>query len=172
MKKTIAVIVALCMVLSGTAAFAEAKGQSEPAEGTPVKTQEMKRLSEQLRPQVDEIRVNRAEIQMLREEIRIAHSDAKDAVREMIQNKDELGLERVKELRASMEKIRESRSVIAETVGKISDEMPMLRSRVRNRNQEGASESLGNCINVQTIRMQEMNRVLGELKGIVETEVI
>ena len=168
MKKTIAVIVVLCMALSGTAAFAAGNAQSGPAEGIPVKTQEAKMLAQRLGPQLDKIRENRAEIQRLREEIRVAYEDGKAAIREMIQNRDKLSLEQVEALKGSLECIRESRKVLEGTLGEASGEMLKFRAQARNMNQDGASESLENCAEVQRLRIQEMKRVLVEIEEIGE----
>ncbi len=174
MKKTIAVIVVLCMVLSGTAAFAEAKGQSGSGEGTPLKNQTMTMtmtmLSEQLGPQVDEIKVNKAAMLRLREQISIVSEDAKKAIRNMIQKRDQLSLDQVEALKDSLECIRENRKVLEGTKGEVSGEMLGFRSRVRNMNQDGASKSLENCAKVQTERIRAMERVLQAFEEIVEAE--
>jgi uncharacterized protein YfkK (UPF0435 family) len=172
MKKTIAVIVVLCMVLSGTAAFAEAKGQSGSGEGTPLKNQTMTMtmLSEQLGPQVDEIKVNKANMLTLREQIRIVSEDAQRAIGDMIQKRDQLSLDQVEALKDSLECIRESRKTLEGTIGEIGEEMLRFRFKARNMNQVGASESLENCAKVQTLRIQEMKRVLEVLEEIVKAE--
>ena len=166
MKKTIAIAVAALMILSGTVAFAESKGQNEPASGTPVKMQEAKMLAERLGPQIGEVKENKEEMLRVREEIRTAYGEAQSAIGEMIQNRDQLRLDQIEALEDCLNRIRESRGVLEGTIGEIEGEMTKFRSQARNRNQEGASESLENCAKVQTVRIQEMKRVLEELNKI------
>lgn len=166
MRKGMALVVAVCVLLSGTMAFAEGKTQEKGA-GTGIgPIQEMRMLAERVGPLAEEIRANRQEMLSLREQVREACLGAQEAVREMIQNRQELRLEQVEALRDSMERIRESRRVLAGTVGEIEGEMSRFREHVRNRNREDAAGALENCIRVQNLRMEELRKALAELEEI------
>ncbi len=170
MKKKLALILALIMLFSSGAAYAEQLGNNTFYEKqlSGYRTSgEWQQRTAYLRERAEVIRQNLAEIKKLQDEIRNKLSQVKAKTKQLKQNPDSLSKEKVSEIREKLALVRSDRSELGRTGGLIGGECLKLRMHKRSRDFQGALKSLNTICKIQEKRIQILKKLNSDLDALL-----
>ncbi len=168
MKRKIAVIISVVLVLSlitGTVAYA---GNGNGSGDTADKGQERQKFLEQLSPLIQQIKANREQIQALHTELIEVHQQARAHVAELRENTDEVTDEQLDELKGLVKQLRDCRNDLVDTNPDMVRERLRLRNMKRSRNYEEILAAYGSVIRLQEQRMEQMQKMIQINEQIIE----
>ncbi|NJD03967.1 MAG: hypothetical protein FIA99_15525 [Ruminiclostridium sp.] len=162
MKKLIVLVLIAGLLLTGTMVYAE------EAAGTDVlaNESEFKDIKAEMKPLIDTIRSNSAEIEQLREDATALYKETKEKVKELINSEDGISQAQIEAIKEAIDILVEDKKLLVETKGDILKESIDLRVARRDRDVEAFKEALENIISIQNTRIEIFNKIIEDLKAV------
>ncbi|ATW26603.1 hypothetical protein [Candidatus Formimonas warabiya] len=166
-KKITGILLIMGVLLTGTMVFAAETTTGETTKGKiSAKLQDLKEKRAEVQPLIKEIRTNRTRLLQLRADARAAYQAAKDKVKELLKNKDDLTPDQTEALKEAIATLKEDKSEMESTLGDIHKEALNLRAARRDRDMAAYEEALHNIIAVQNTRMDHLERAISDMNMI------
>lgn len=116
----------------------------------------------------DKIKANKATIKSLQAKVRELHKLAKENIKAIIKDKENLTQETVDELKDMLAQLRDDRSSMCETFGMIKEDALDIAMAKKNNDPEKIKERLTHVLEVQQERIDKLNKIIETLKKIAE----
>ena len=167
MKKIIAILIMVSVLLTGTAVFAEdgAVNTGSRAE-LKAKINEFKDFKAELKPLIDTVKSNREEFVKLRQESTSSYKSMKDTIKHLLKGKDKLTQVQIEKLKNGIDIIVADKKLLAGTKGEIFKESVDLKIAKQARDIEACKEALNNIINTQNQRIDALKKIIEDINAI------
>lgn len=169
LKKLMAVLLAASIIMTGTTAFAagtrreEIKAKiSEKVE----KVQTIKQNSAEVKPLIETIRTNKAQLIKLRANARAEYIKAKNKVKVLLKDKETLTPEQIEALSQAANTLSQDKEQLKGTIGDIQKENQTLKDARKNKNTEEYKQALNNIITIQNIRMENLKKIIDDMQKV------
>lgn len=168
MKKRIAIVLSVIFIFTiftGSVAYA-ANGNNTDNTSNGIKTRS--EYINEIKPLVDEIVANRAEIKSLKTELVQVRQKTKSYIKGLKAEVGSITQEQIEKLQGILSEIKECRTTLIGTDTLMIRHRDSLRSTIRSRNYEAIKTAYQNIITVQQKRIEQIKKLIQLNKEILD----
>ncbi len=174
MKKTISILVIICLVLGLTSSFAEDRTKNKkPRQRIELRKEEdrkekIKGLKEEMRPYIDSATKDKKEIRRLVEKSKGSYKRAKGHIKKLLEERDSLTDEQIEKLKESLKTLKKWNNEMGGSKGDIKKVTKRLRNAKLERDYKKVREYYREINEIQRTRMENLKNIIEDLNDITE----
>jgi chromosome segregation ATPase len=179
-RKLLSILIIACFLSGGTIVYAGESASVVPAVAKTTlaagsrnvgarlaqKVKNAKEWAAETKPGLEEIKDNREQILQLKEKSNTVYKKAKAKIKQLLQNKDSLTNEQIKELKQAAAKLSADKKLLENSIGDIEAENIKLKEARTGRDLTAYKQAQQNIIKIQESRIGLLKTVIEDIKMI------